>query len=215
KTLDGLFQERVRRSAGRVAYKAFDESSGTWREYTWGDVEKMVARWQVGLQADELQPGDRVAIMLRNSVEWVVMDQAAMGLGLVTVPLYTSDRPDNTAYIVQDSGAKLLLLESAEQCKEFAEVQAQLAGLRRIVCVKPMTGPATDPRIKSVQDWAGQSAGAVKHLHQDGSKLASIIYTSGTTGKPKGVMLSHTNMLTNAYAALQCCGVVPDDLFLS
>ena len=215
KTLDGLFQERVRRSAGERAYCGFDEASGAWKDYSWTDVEKLVARWQVAMESDGLQPGDRVAIMLRNSVQWVAFDQAAMGLDLVTVPLYTSDRPDNIAYIVQNSGAKLLLFESPEQWDLFSDVQGQLTGLKRVLSLKPLAQSATDPRLKCVDDWAPRSAGPVKHLNTDASKLASIIYTSGTTGKPKGVMLSHNNMLTNAYASLQCCDVTRADLFLS
>ena len=130
KTLDGLFQERVRRSPNALAYRNFDEATGTWKDYSWSDVEKLVARWQGAFEADGFQPGDRVAIVLRNSVPWVVFDQAAMGLDLVTVPLYTSDRPDNIAYIVQNSGAKLLLFENPEQWGQFAEVKDQLAGLK-------------------------------------------------------------------------------------
>ena len=214
KTLDGLFQERVRRSGNAVAYRNFDEPGG-WKDYTWSDVEKLVARWQAGLEADGLQPGDRVAIMLRNSVDWVVFDQAAMGLDLVTVPLYTSDRPDNLAYILRDSGAKVLVFENAEQWREFADVLDQLVGLKRVLCVNPMAVPSTDPRVKSIVDWLPRTAGAVKHLNGDSAKLTSIIYTSGTTGKPKGVMLSHRNMIENAAAALQCFEVTTQDLFLS
>ena len=214
KTLDGLFQERVRRSAAAVAYRNFEEPGG-WKDYTWGDVEKLVARWQAGFEADDLQPGDRVAIMLRNSVNWVVFDQAAMGLDLVTVPLYTSDRPDNIAYILRDSGAKALVLENAEQWAGFHEVQDQLVGLKRVLCVNPMTGPSSDARLKSLADWLPKTANAVRHINQDNTKLTSIIYTSGTTGKPKGVMLSHRNMLENASAALKCFEVTTGDLFLS
>ncbi|MEO8005600.1 MAG: long-chain fatty acid--CoA ligase [Betaproteobacteria bacterium] len=211
-TLDGLFQERVRRSASRVAYKNFDEPGG-WQDYTWSDVEKLVARWQAALEAEGLQPGDRVAIMLRNSVNWIVFDQAALGLGLVTVPVYTSDRPENIAYILCDAGAKLLLLEEPEQWDTFAEVRSQLGGVQRVLSVK--TGSCSDSRVKNVRDWLPATASAVRHVNRDATKLASIIYTSGTTGKPKGVMLSHRNMLENAYASLQCFDVVPDDLFLS
>ncbi len=214
KTLDGLFQERVRRSATSVAYKNFEEPGG-WKDYTWGDVEKMVARWQAGFDALGLQPGDRVAIMLRNSVNWIVFDQAAMGLDLVTVPLYTSDRPDNIAYIVQDSGAKVLVLESADQWPTFAHVQDQLAGLKCVVSINALSGPSSDPRLKSLAEWLPNSGAAVRHVNKDGTKLTSIIYTSGTTGKPKGVMLSHKNMLENAAAALQCFPVTPQDVFLS
>jgi len=214
KTLDGLFQERVRRSAAAVAYRNFDEPGG-WKDYTWGDVEKLVARWQAGFEADGLQPGDRVAIMLRNSVNWIVFDQAAMGLDLVTVPLYTSDRPDNIAYILRDSGAKVLVIENADQWEAFAEVRDQLTGVMRALCINPMPGPSTDPRLKSIVDWLPKTAGAVKHVNHDSTKMTSIIYTSGTTGKPKGVMLSHRNMLENAAGALQCFEVTIDDLFLS
>ena len=215
RTLDGLFQERVRRSPNAPAYRAFEETSGGWKVYTWRDVEEMVARWQGAFEADGFQPGDRVAIMLRNSVQWVVFDQAAMGLDLVIVPLYTSDRPDNIAYIVQNAGARLLLIENADQWRQFAEVREQLAGLKRIVSVTPLSGASADPRLKSIDDWLPKSAGAVKHVNKDGKKLASIIYTSGTTGRPKGVMLSHHNMLSNAYAALQSFDVSTEDLFLS
>ena len=214
KTLDGMFQERVRRSAAALAYRNFDEP-GVWMDYTWGDVDRLVSRWQAGLEADGLQPGDRVAIMLRNSVNWVVFDQAAMGLDLVTVPLYTSDRADNIAYLVRDSGARLLVIESADQWELFAEVLDQLAGLKRVLCIKPLSGPSPDPRLKSIVDWLPKTAGAVRHLNRDGAKLASIIYTSGTTGKPKGVMLSHRNMLGNCFATLQCLAIYPDDLLLS
>ena len=214
RTLDGLFQERVRRSAAATAYRNFDEPGG-WTDYTWGDVEKMVARWQAGFEADGLLPGDRVAIMLRNGVNWIVFDQAAMGLDLVTVPLYTSDRPDNIAYILQDSGAKLLVFESADQWAAFAEVRDQLAGVKRVLCINALSGPSGDPRLKSIADWLPKTAGAVRHVNQDSAKLTSIIYTSGTTGKPKGVMLSHRNMLENAAGALQCFEVTTQDLFLS
>ncbi|HEX4986046.1 MAG TPA: long-chain fatty acid--CoA ligase [Burkholderiales bacterium] len=214
KTLDGLFRERVRRSPERVAYRNFDEPGG-WKDYTWGDVEKLVARWQAALELEGLQPGDRVAIMLRNCVSWIVFDQAAMGLGLVTVPLYTSDRPDNIAYILQDSGAKLLVIENAGQWDALADVRALLAGVQRAVSIDAAVKAPSDPRLKSLKDWLPASAPGVKHLGEDGGKLASIIYTSGTTGKPKGVMLSHTNMLENAWAALQCFEVTTDDLFLS
>jgi long-chain acyl-CoA synthetase len=214
KTLDGLFQERVRRSAAVSAYRNFDEP-GVWKDYTWGDVEKLVARWQAGFEADGLQPGDRVAILLRNGVNWIVFDQAAMGLDLVTVPLYTSDRPDNIAYILQNSGARLLVFENAEQWDQFAGVRDQLAGLKRVLCINALSGPSPDPRLKSIADWLPKTAGAVRHVNQDSAKLTSIIYTSGTTGKPKGVMLSHRNMLENAAGALQCFEVTTRDLFLS
>jgi len=98
-TLHGLFVERVRRTPEKVAYRHFQQD--VWRDFTWREVRDEVARWQAALAGLKLQPGDRVAVMLRNCPQWVMFDQAAMSLGLVVVPLYTVDRPDNNAYIHQ------------------------------------------------------------------------------------------------------------------
>src|SRR5262249_55878933 len=114
-TLDGLLRERVKRTPELVAYREHIEPHNNWREYTWAQIDRQVGRWQAALEKDGLQPGDRVAVMLRNSPEWVAYDQAALGLGLVVVPLYTQDRPDNVAYIIADAGCKVLLIDGPEQ----------------------------------------------------------------------------------------------------
>ena len=87
-TLDGLFRERVKRTPTSVAYRDFSTRHGNWRDYTWEQMDRQVARWQAALLADGVKAGDRVGVMLRNSPEWVMFDQAALGLGLVVVPLY-------------------------------------------------------------------------------------------------------------------------------
>ncbi|MCZ6666728.1 MAG: AMP-binding protein, partial [Gammaproteobacteria bacterium] len=79
RTLDGLFAARVQHTPDAVAYQNFDEASGKWNKYTWWETEMLVARWQAALAAENLEPGDRVAIMMRNSIWWVIFDQAAMG----------------------------------------------------------------------------------------------------------------------------------------
>jgi long-chain acyl-CoA synthetase len=215
RTLDGLFAARVQRSRDTVAYINFDDASHSWKEYTWGDMEGLVGRWQAALAREDLEPGDRVAIMMRNSIWWIIFDQAAMGLGLVTVPLYTSDRPDNIAYIVQDSGARVLFFEDQETWDGFNDVMPKLGGVVRAVCLKPLSEGDHDPRLVSADNWVADNGEEGKHINSDGGKLASIIYTSGTTGRPKGVMLSHSNMLENAYAAAQCFPIYTDDLLLS
>ena len=122
KTLDGLFAERVRRTPNATAYRQYDAGEGRWRDYSWQAIQREVARWQHSLKRDGLAPEDRVAVMLRNCIAWVIYDQAAMGLGAALVPLYTQDRPDNVAYILQDSGAKILLLESLDQWRALQPV---------------------------------------------------------------------------------------------
>ena len=169
-TLDGLFRERVKRTPDLVAYRAYNEPHGNWRDYSWGQIAHQVARWQVALEKEGLKPGDRVAVMLRNSPEWVIFDQAALGLGLVVVPLYTQDRAENVAYCIHDSGCKVLLIEGAEQWKALAEVKEQLTSLVRIVTVQPVPN-AGEPRARSVGEWLPDPGGAprkVSGVHLDG-----------------------------------------------
>jgi long-chain acyl-CoA synthetase len=215
KTLDGLFAERVRRTPKSVAQREFNEAEGRWRDITWEDVNRQIARWQRALETDGVHEGDRVAIMMRNCSAWITFDQAAMGLGAVVVPLYTQDRPENVAYIINDSGAKVLLLETEEQWRAFDAVRAQLDGLVRILILNPTKAEPGDSRVSSVGRWLPADGGEVKHVNADGLKLASIVYTSGTTGRPKGVMLSHHNMLTNAHGATTKMAIRRDDVFLS
>jgi long-chain acyl-CoA synthetase len=214
-TLDGIFRERVKRTPDLVAYRYFDEKDAAWHAYTWAEMNAHVARWQAALARDDLQPGDRVAIMLRNSPEWVMCDIAALGLGLVVVPLYTQDRPDNVAYIVNNAACKVLLFESEEQWRALAEASDQLTGLTRILVVKPLMKAYGESRLQSIGDWLPRSAGETKHGGTHGGALATIVYTSGTTGRPKGVMLSHHNVITNAHACLSVMATTHDDTLLS
>lgn len=219
KTLDGLFNERVQRSPRKVAYRYFNLVSEQWNCYTWERMNQLVARWQAALEQEALVPGDRVAIMTRNCPEWVMFEQAALGLGLVVIPLYTDDRVENAAYIINDANIKLLLLENSHQWQELFAIRDQIAGLQRIVILRSYESGSFDSyhddRILSTWDWLPDHDGAVKHIGNDPDSLATIIYTSGTSGRPKGVMLSHHNVLTNASSCLQVIPVLPDDLLLS
>ncbi len=215
-TLDGLFRERVKRTPGLAAYRYHDEAAGTWREHTWAHMNAEVGRWQAALERDGLKTGDRVAIWLRNSPEWVMCDIAALGLGLVVVPLYVQDRPDNLAYILNNAGCRMLLLEGPEQWAELAEVRDQLGGLVRIVAVKAVGGTRDEPRLQSLAEWVPAAGTSPRHGGAEGMGIATIVYTSGTTGRPKGVMLTHRNILTNSYAALTgVMATTHDDIFLS
>ena len=214
-TLDGLFRERVKRTPEAVACRDFNPQHANWRDYTWAQIDHQVARWQAALEGDGLKAGDRVAVMLRNSPEWITFDQAALGLGLIVVPLYTQDRPENVAYILNDAGCRVLLFEGLEQWLALAPLKSQLTGLTRILAVKPLGDGVDEPRLKSIGEWLPDDAGETRHVPRDAAALATIVYTSGTTGRPKGVMLSHRNILTNAAACLQIVPVTSGDLLLS
>lgn len=222
-TLDGLFRERVRRSPHKVAYRDYDRSTGKWRDLTWSQMDERVAHWQRALARENLSTGDRVAIMLRNCPEWVTFEHAALRLGLVVVPLYTADRPENAAHILCDAGVKVLLLEEPAQWDAFSEVRRLLTGLARVITIQGSERKAEDGFVLALHDWLPQElveraraeAGQGEVAQLDPHQLATIIYTSGTSGRPKGVMLSHHNILTNAHSCLQVVHIRPDDLLLS
>ena len=214
-TLDGLFRIRVARTPKGVAYRDFNHAQGVWRELTWEQVDGEVGRWQAALEREGLKPGDRVAVMLRNCAEWVIFDQAALGLGLVVVPLYTMDRPENVAYIVADAGCKVLLFETLEQWRQLSRVRDEMSCVQRLLSVRTLEGADRDPRLVAIADWLPAEAGPGRHLPRDPEGLATIVYTSGTTGRPKGVMLSHRNILSNTEASLSILTPGPDDVFLS
>ena len=215
KTLAGLFRERVRRTPDSIAYRQFDASNEQWNDASWADMAADVARWQAAFANEELQRGDRVAILLRNCKEWVTYEQAALGCGLVVVPLYIDDRPESMAYILNDSGCKVLLLQSQEQWQGVESVLPELASLKRILTLDTVRNSSNDPRVNTVSDWLPESGGELRTDDGDSNELATIVYTSGTTGRPKGVMLSHWNILFDCESAGKICQIRADDLLLS
>lgn len=218
KTLDGLFVRRVARSPERVAYRYYDKNAG-WQQLTWREMGAWVARWRAALANEPLADGDRVAMLLRNCPDWIMFDQAAFSLGLITVPLYTDDRAENATYILQDAAVKVLLIQDAGRWRRLAEVLGNAPWPQRVVILE--SSPAAhelaeqDPRVVVAECWLPPTAPPLTQRDADPQSLATIVYTSGTTGRPKGVMLSHRNILTNAHAVLTLINVYGEDLFLS
>ena len=215
-TLAEAFHERVLRCPDALAYR--DYRDGAWQDFTWQQTQDEVALWQNRMLEDGLEPGDRIAILCGNNRDWVVCDQAALGLGLVTVPVYTNDRAENIAWILTDAGVRWMMVQSGAQLQALADIRDLLGRLQRIVTLECVN---TDlPNVMSVHDWLAparciEPCPDCRLERVDPDALATIVYTSGTTGRPKGVMLSHHNILWNIQAALKVIPVYPSDLLLS
>lgn len=216
KTLPGLFYERVKRSPHAVAYRQFDAETKQWKSITWLEMSRRVVRWQAALLSEQLQSGERVAIMLRNCCEWVAFEQAALGLGLVVVPLYTHDRAESIAYILDHAQVKLLFIDGDDHWRCLAPVRETLHQRVKIICMRALKDAADDQQVQHLDSWLPNVEGDMRVDISDSNALATIVYTSGTTGRPKGVMLSHRNILWNADACIDAAKkILITDLFLS
>lgn len=221
-TLPGLFAERLRRSPHAIAYQYFDTAMDRWQSLTWEDMDRRIRLWQGGLKRLNLRAGDRIGIMIPNGPDWVALDLAAQGLDLVVVPLFHNDRPENAAWCLEDCSARFLLVEKAAQW--FAMKQRHpLPQIRQCVCLDNACHQARSHRtgrpdqiLTGLRDWLPLRAlSPLVSGRRDPDALATLCYTSGTTGHPKGVMLTHRNILWNADAGLRTTPITANDRFLS
>lgn len=216
-TLPGLFAIRVSRSGDDVAYS--EHLDGCWKDQSWQELAQRVSCLRGALTGSGLKPGDRAAVLLPNGTDWVAFDIAAMANGLITVPLYTTDSPENGAFILADSGARLCLVDSVARWSTIAPLVAGNGPLEHIWVRDKLDGVTVLPRgrsrLSALRDVLAQSEpdlGALRCAPQD---VATIIYTSGTTGRPKGVMLTHAAMLWNVEANGKSIPLFVSDVYLS
>ncbi len=218
-TIPKLFAARVAASPEKIAYTQYSSPKSEWKSITWKEMGMEALRWQCSIASDHIATGTRAAIGMHNCREWVLCDQACLAAGLVVTPLYVEDRADNMAYILQHTDTQILFLRNYRLWRDMEPHWAHLPALKRVVIMTDgdELRKNTDTRLMSLAQWldAGENHEPATHPSTQPGDLATIVYTSGTTGKPKGVMLSHTNILTNALAGLRSVTVLPEDKFLS
>src|SRR5256885_3362144 len=190
----------------QLLYRQFTE--GGWRDVSAREIAAYAARWQAFLRAVGLAPGDRVALCLKNRLHWSAADQGALGLGLVVVPLYADDNPENVAWCLENSGARLLVAETSRMANAL---QGVTASLPRVLCLAADAGSGHD----LVEAVLPKQTSAFEAASLEDGALATICYTSGTAGRPKGVMLTHGNVLANVSACERLRLARSDDVFLS
>jgi long-chain acyl-CoA synthetase len=206
-TLPAVLVRRARETPGALALRK--KELGRWKPYSWSRYAERTARVAAGLEKLGVGPGDRVAVLSENRPSWVFVDLAVQALGAVTVGVYPTSPPSELEYLLQHSGARVLVAEDEEQVDKYLEIRDRVPGVERVVVLSPkgVRTIATDPvlmtfaaleelgGVATVDDLA-RRADAV-----DPASTAIIVYTSGTTGPPKGAMLSHANITTAAVAA--------------
>lgn len=211
-TLGQLFEERAAATPDAVAYIEYSHVLGKWFRYSWGSVHEQVGRAQFLLKALGLGAGDRIGIMAHGGTYWVTLDLAAAGLGIVTVPLYHRDRGGNVAYVAERSRMRALFIGGSSQWRELESARVRMPGVEHIFSAIRI--PDTDVRPFPLE-LSGIAPSLYQVTQNDPDSIATIVFTSGTTGRPKGVQLTHANILSNAIAATAAVPIGPEDRLLS
>ena len=195
------------------------KANGVWTSITAGEMLRRVAGLAKALTMLGVKPGDRVALVSPNRPEWHIADFAIQGIGAVHVPLYFNESPDRMVYIINDSGSKIAIAAGAEQARRLVACRERFTSVEQIIAVSPPPGLSGEIlHYDALIATAGDSE--ISEYRRTAEKvtsdqLASIIYTSGTTGEPKGVMLTHSNLTSNALDGLGETEIGPGDIGLS
>jgi long-chain acyl-CoA synthetase len=196
---------------------------GLYQDLSWAAYRRQADSIAAALISLGIQPGDRVGILSENRVEWLVADIGILTAGAVEVPLHAPLTPPQAAYQLAHSGVKGLFVSGQTQFDKIAAVRDELPGLEWVVTFNAARSDA----FPDLMSWQGLLVRGRKQLPRvaetlasierslDHDSLATIIYTSGTTGRPKGVMLTHGNLVSNAEATFTCSESSSSDVLLS
>lgn len=219
-TIPRMFFEQVALLGNKRAllYK----ESGSFKPITWSELGEMVREIAAGLIEIGVKPGDRIAIMSYNRPEWIVVDLAILAIGAITVPVYHTSSSAQTNYIFKKAGADIAFVARSEKAEMLVSCDADV---QKIISLDPV---GIDSAGACALDYASVRKLGQEGLHTNRAQeldarisagrpedCATIIFTSGTTGNPKGVMLSHANILANASACLAAQPVDKEDIYLS
>ena len=219
-SLPAMLLEQVRTLDARPFLWAKRE--GTYRAISYGEAGGQVAALARALRAQGVGPGDRVVLVAENRPEWVIADFAIMATGAITVPAYVTNTVADHVHIFSNAGAKAVVVSTPALAQRVTAAAAQVPGIAFIVAIEPLTHAQSAVPVLAWPDLLAAGAGMaddvdgwIAALRRD--DVCCIIYTSGTGGLPKGVMLSHGNLMANAksaYHLLLTLGV-EDEVFLS
>ena len=214
--LPAMMLARAREWPTKPLFRFWREKA--WQSLNWAEFAGQVAALAAFLRAQGITPGDRVLLVSENRPEFPIADTAIMAIGAITVPTYVTNLPSDHAHILRDSGARFAIVSTAALAAHVLEGAALAHGLDGLLCCET---PPEAPGLASHR-WADALSAPADPLaleaetHQIASEaLACLIYTSGTTGKPKGVMLSHNNLLHQVKTLGTVVQPQPGDVILS
>ena len=167
-----------------------------WTQFSWAETEDLARRVASGLIDEGLQPGDRVAILAKNSAEWIIADLGIMMAGMVSVPVYSTAGAETIDHVLSHSDSKLLFIGKLDSYMAIGQ------------CLGEMTSPPKTigfpyPHIEADADWHSWTSNQapLKSPHQATEKeLMSIVYTSGSQGLPKGVCITHKHAAAQGHS---------------
>lgn len=217
-TLVDLFEESVRERPRPDLFQWKED--GAWVQMSSQEAHRAVLEAAEGMASLGIQSGDRVAILSENRVEWALGDQAALRMGALVVTIYPTLLPAQVEYILRDSGSVAVLCDSAAQVAKVESIRANCPELKHVICFESVDRGGIYAwsqlrEIGAVQLERHPEDAEARGKNISADATATLIYTSGTTGDPKGVMLSHHNIVANVQAALEIFEIGSADNVLS
>ncbi|MGH8011868.1 MAG: AMP-dependent synthetase/ligase [Candidatus Binataceae bacterium] len=168
-----------------------------WHDHSWREIADAAMRLRAGLKRRGITAGDRVAIIAENCPQWIIVDQAVLGLGAVVVPVFTTSSVGEIDHVLNDSGARLIAAFGDHLVQKVAAIHASTPAVEAIVAMHPEAASGRVDGLKLMTLAELTEAEAMPSIEARRDDLATLIYTSGTTGASKGAMLSHGNILSN------------------
>ena len=223
-TVTHMFRETVARHGAQTA--ATFKRDDSWVNMTWSEVDTIAQRVAGGIVELEIEPNARFGVSSNTRVEWILADLGILMAGCTTVPIYQSSTADDTAYIINDAELQGIFVEDESQITKLLEVREQIPNLKYVICFDALSTEVAEAAGDWVVSWADFQDGGARFLNENeaavsersaGVKpddLLTLVYTSGTTGRPKGVMITHDNMVYEAEMVADTQIIKSDDVQL-
>src|SRR5262249_53965461 len=180
-----------------------DGREAAWKDVTARQFRDEVAALAKGFMAAGIGEGDRVALLSRTRYEWTVVDYALWAAGAVPVPVYETSSAEQVEWILSDSGAVAIVVETAARLEAIGEVLRRMPGVGRTWRVEAAAAAPSPRALVAEGAGVGEADLAQRRVSSGAGDFATIIYTSGTTGRPKGCEITHGNLLANARNAVR------------